>query len=66
MQQLRELGVSEYVICMDGDDAGKRATSKIKKALKSNAIIWTIHMIDGKDVNDIDKETFDRLYDERD
>lgn len=31
MQQLRELGVSEYVICMDGDDAGKRATSKIKK-----------------------------------
>lgn len=66
IQQLRELGVSEYVICMDGDEAGKRATNKLKKALKSNAIIWTMHMIDGKDVNDIDKQTFDRLYEERD
>lgn len=66
IQQLRELGASEYVICMDGDEAGKRATNKLKKALKSNAIIWTMHMIDGKDVNDIDKQTFDRLYEERD
>lgn len=66
IQQLRELGASEYVICMDGDEAGRRATNKLKKSLKSNAIIWTMHMIDGKDVNDIDKETFNKLYNERD
>lgn len=66
IQQLKELGASEYVVCMDGDEAGRRATNKLKKSLKSNSIIWSMHMIDGKDVNDIDKETFDRLYNERD
>lgn len=66
MQQLRELGISEFILCMDGDDAGKRATRRLKTNLSKNAIIWTIHMLDGKDVNDIDKQTFDRLYQERD
>lgn len=66
MQQLRQLGIPEFVICMDGDDAGKRATKRIKNHLSKNALIWTIHMIDGKDVNDIDKETFDKLYQARD
>lgn len=66
MQQLRELGIPEFILCMDGDDAGKRATRRLKTNLSKNAIIWTIHMLDGKDVNDIDKQTFDRLYQERD
>ena len=66
MQQLRELGIPEFTLCMDGDDAGKRATRRLKNNLNKNAIIWTIHMLDGKDVNDIDKQTFDRLYQERD
>ena len=66
MQQLKELGVQEYVICMDGDDAGRRASKKLKQQLQSSAIIWTMHMFEGKDVNDITKEEFDMLYSQRD
>jgi hypothetical protein len=66
MQQLRELGVQEFVICMDGDEAGRRATNKLKKALSSCAIVWAMHMLEGKDVNDIDIDTFNKLYMERD
>lgn len=65
IQQLKELGVQEYVICMDGDDAGNQATEKLKKALRQVAIVWTINMLDGKDVNDLDKATFLSLYEDR-
>lgn len=65
IQQLKESGISEFVICMDGDDAGKRATNKLKRALSKNAIIWTINMIDGEDVNSISAEQFHQLYSER-
>ena len=62
ISQLKELGVSEYVICMDGDEAGRRAAKKLKRELSSSGIVWTINMPDGKDINDCDKDTFDELY----
>jgi len=65
IEQLKRLGCNEFVICMDGDEAGRRATEKLRKQLSSVAIVWAIQMVDGHDVNDIDKETFDRLYEEK-
>lgn len=65
MQQLKELGVSEFVICTDGDEAGRRAAAKLQKNLKSIGIVWTINMPEGKDLNDCTKEEFDQLYEER-
>lgn len=65
LKQLKRLGVREFVLCMDGDEAGRKATNKLKNALKQVAIVSRIDMIEGKDVNDIDKETFDKLYEER-
>lgn len=65
IQQLKELGIQNYVLCFDGDDAGRRATNKFKKALQSVAFVWTIEMPDGKDANDCTKEEFDALYEER-
>ena len=62
IKQLRELGVNEFVICLDGDDAGNRGTSKLKKALSDVAIVWSIRMPSGKDVNDCTKSEFDELY----
>lgn len=62
IDQLKKLGVSEYVICTDGDDAGRRAALKLKKSLKSVGLVWVIDMPDGKDLNDCDKKTFDELY----
>lgn len=65
VQQLKELGVSEFVICCDGDDAGRKATRRLQKQLQSVAIVWAISMPDGKDLNDCSKEEFDKLYQDR-
>ena len=63
MQQLRELGVSDFVICTDGDEAGHKSANRIKRALSQVAMVWTIPMPEGKDLNDLSsKEEFDELY----
>lgn len=65
MNQLRRLGCREFVLCMDGDEAGRKATAKLKRNLSDVAVVWTVNMPDGKDVNDCSKEEFDALYEER-
>lgn len=60
--QLKRMGVPEFVLCLDGDEAGQRGTAKLKKALSSVALVWTITMPADKDVNDCTKEEFDQLY----
>lgn len=65
IQQLKELGVADFIICTDGDEAGRRAANKLKNQLSSIAMVWMIPMPDGKDLNDCTKEEFDRLYEER-
>ena len=64
--QLKRLGVREYVICLDGDEAGMKGTQKLKNALSQSGIVWTIHMPPDKDVNDCTKEEFDQLYQQKD
>lgn len=63
INQLKRLGCREFVLCMDGDEAGRRATEKLKRQLKSVAIVWSIPMPDGKDLNDLEKDEFLKLYD---
>jgi hypothetical protein len=65
LSQLKRLGVREFTLCLDGDAAGERAAKKLKQQLSSVAIVWIVHMPDGKDVNDLTKEEFDRLYESR-
>lgn len=60
--QLKRLGVQEFVLCLDGDEAGQRGARKLKKALSSVAIVWTIKMPPDKDLNDCTKEEFDKFY----
>jgi len=62
ISQLKKLGVREYVLCLDPDDAGRRGAAKLKKALSENGFVWTINMPEGKDLNDCDKAEFDILY----
>ena len=62
IEQLKTLGVPEFVLCLDGDEAGQRGTEKLKRALSKVAIVWTIKMPSDKDVNDCTKEEFDALY----
>lgn len=63
--QLKRLGVQEFVLCLDGDEAGQRGAQKLKRALSSVALIWTIRMPSDKDVNDCTKEEFDKFYSAR-
>lgn len=65
IQQLRELGMQEFVICTDGDDAGWKGAEKLKRGLQSVAFVWVVPMPDGKDVNNLTKSEFDSLYAQR-
>lgn len=65
--QLKQLGVQEFILCLDGDEAGQRGAAKLKKALSRVAIVWTVHMPPDKDANDCKtKEEFDQYYNARD
>lgn len=64
--QLRQLGVSSFVLCLDNDEAGNRGAAKLKKALSKTAIVWTMHVPEGKDANDLTKEEFELCYAARD
>lgn len=66
INQLKKLGVKELTLCLDGDAAGEKAMKRLKQQLSSVAIVWIVHMPDGKDVNDLTKEEFDALYADRD
>lgn len=63
--QLKRLGVQEFVLCLDGDEAGQKGAEKLKRALRTVALVWTIKMPPDKDVNDCEKEEFDRFYSTR-
>lgn len=60
--QLKKLGVKSFVLCMDGDDAGRKGTAKLYNMLSDVAIVWRIDMIEGQDVNSIEKSKFIELY----
>lgn len=62
IKQLRELGVNEFILGFDPDDAGRRATAKLKRALSDVAIVWSLEGIPaGKDLNDLSYEEYKSL-----
>ena len=62
IQQLKELGIKNIILGFDPDNAGARATAKIKKALKNIAMVWTYEGIpEGKDINDLSYDEFKSL-----
>ena len=58
MKQLQLLGVKEFILGLDPDDAGERGSKKLKNALKSVAIVRRMDIPVGKDINDL---TFDEF-----
>ena len=62
MKQLRESGISEFILGFDPDEAGKRAVAKWKRALSDVGIVWTYEGIpEGKDINDLSYDEFKNL-----
>lgn len=66
MDELKKIGVQSFVICLDNDEAGNRGAAKIKKALQNNAMVWTMHVPEGKDANDLTYQEFVECYNRRD
>lgn len=62
IEQLKRLGVREFILGFDPDEAGERATRRLKKALKSVALVWQFEGIpEGKDINDLSEKEFNSL-----
>lgn len=62
VQLIKQLGMNKITLCLDGDEAGYKATARLRKSLSSSAFIDVIEMPEGKDVNDCTKEEFNELY----
>lgn len=63
ISQLRSLGVNEFVLGLDPDEAGDRACKRLKRALGDIAIIRRMNGIpEGKDINDLTKSEFLDIY----
>lgn len=54
-------GIMHYYICFDGDEAGVKGTKKFIRNINKDAMIDVIIMPEGKDVNDLTEEEFDKL-----
>jgi len=75
IHQLKMIGASEFVLCLDNDSAGQRGAKKLKKALSRVAIVRMMTIpprVDpqsgeeiARDVNDLSKEEFDFYYSQR-
>lgn len=61
LDTLKKSGIRDYILCFDGDDAGRRGAYKFKKALGKNVFITDLIMPRGKDVNDLTKEQFEKI-----
>ena len=62
MQQLKELGVHEFILALDPDDAGRRGAEKLKRELSQVALVFEFQGIPGgKDINDLTEEEFNAL-----
>ena len=58
---LRKSGIRIYHLCLDGDLAGRHGILRFIKNMPDDIIIDIIQLPQGKDVNDLTKEEFDKL-----
>ena len=62
IEQLKRLGVNTFILALDPDEGGRKGTARLRKALKSCAIVWSyVGIPEGKDVNDLTEEEFNNL-----
>lgn len=59
---LRKSGIRNYILCFDGDEAGRKGALRFIKNMPKDVFITDIRLPAGKDVNDLTKEEFDYYY----
>lgn len=61
---LEKSGIRHFILCFDGDNAGRKGAERFKEYFKGKPVLITdIVMPMGKDLNDITKESFEILLD---
>ena len=63
--QLSGLGVNNFILCLDPDEAGQKGTERLIRKFKNSRLLWKLNIPEGKDVNDLSKEEFDFLFETR-
>jgi len=63
IEQLNKLPQRKIILALDGDEAGRKGTKRIQKAI-NDKIVTVLKLPDGKDINDLSKEEFDNLEEE--
>lgn len=53
--------IRHYVLCYDGDDAGRKGAAKFCKLIRKDVFVDVVNMPDGKDVGDLTKYEFEDL-----
>ena len=53
--------IRHYILCLDGDEAGRKGTNKLLKNLRHDVFIDVVNMPSNKDVNDCSKEEFEKI-----
>ena len=61
MGVLNSIPVKRFRLLYDGDSAGRKGAERFKKLVRKDIFVDDIILPDGKDVNDLTKEEFDRL-----
>lgn len=62
IEQLKRLGVNSFILALDPDEGGRKGTARLRKALKSCAVVWSyVGIPEGKDINDLTEEEFNNL-----
>lgn len=62
---LNKTGIKHYILCYDNDPAGKKGASRFKKFIRKDVFVDEVTMPEGRDINDLTKEEFERLLNEQ-
>lgn len=62
---LKKCGIKNFILAFDGDTAGKTGAYKFKQNMPSDCFIVELDIPSGKDVNDLTKEQFENILNDK-
>ena len=61
LQTLKRSGIRTFILCFDGDEAGRKGAKRFKNAMSDEVFITDLLLPSGKDVNDLSEQEFKSL-----
>lgn len=59
MDELNNTSIKRFILCYDGDNAGRKGAERFKKLISKNKLVDQIDFPDGKDLADMGKDWFE-------